>query len=192
MLNKNLLGIKIKFKRVINKLFRRNELLLVRLTELLSAGIIYNRMNQHANPINRFGSKCFSQNDEDGITLEVLRRIGLLRHGSFAEFGVDDGTESNTLILKSLNWTGFWVGGEDLSHLPSSSKGFIYIKDWITSGNIIELVEKGIKSLGIEELDLISLDLDGNDFYFVERILTSGCLPKVFIVEYNAKFPPSY
>ena len=173
-----------------NKIFRRNELLLIRLTELLATDLLYRMMNEHTNPINRYGSKCFSQNDEDGITLEILRRIGLLENGSFAEFGVDDGTENNTLVLKSLNWIGFWVGGEKLSHLPTSASGFTYIQDWITSENIIQLTKRGAESLGIQELDLISLDLDGNDYYFVERLLAGGFLPKVFIVEYNAKFPP--
>ena len=42
----------------------------------------------------------------------------------------------------------------------------------------------------MKELDLISVDLDGNDFYIVEKILNSGFFPKVFILEYNAKFPP--
>src|SRR6516225_11835412 len=67
---------------------------------------------QHGNPLNRFGKKCFSQSDEDGITLEILRRIGVLESGVFAEFGVGDGTENNTLILAALGWKGFWVSGE--------------------------------------------------------------------------------
>jgi hypothetical protein len=71
--------------------------------------------NSHPNPLNKFGAKCFSQNDEDGIILEILRRINLLgSEGVFAEFGVGDGTENNTLILASLGWTGFWMGGKIL------------------------------------------------------------------------------
>jgi hypothetical protein len=70
-----------------------------------------NRKNNHPNPLNRFGAKCFSQSDEDGITLEILKRIGSIEKGAFAEFGVADGTENNTLILLSLGWRGFWVGG---------------------------------------------------------------------------------
>ena len=36
----------------------------------------------------------------------------------------------------------------------------------------------------------MSLDLDGNDLYLVDAILHAGFKPKLFIVEYNAKFPP--
>ena len=39
----------------------------------------------HPNPINAFGKKCFSQTDEDGITIEILRRIACLDNGTFAE-----------------------------------------------------------------------------------------------------------
>jgi len=48
------------------------------------------------NPLNRFGAKYFSQTDEDGITLEIVRRIGI-RGGTFAELGVGDGLENNAL-----------------------------------------------------------------------------------------------
>lgn len=27
----------------------------------------------HPNPLNKFGRKCFSQTDEDGITMEIIR-----------------------------------------------------------------------------------------------------------------------
>jgi hypothetical protein len=69
----------------------------------------------HPNPLNGFGNKCFSQSDEDGITIEILKRIKCLDKGTFAEFGVGNGTENNTLILKALGWKGFWCGGEELA-----------------------------------------------------------------------------
>ena len=67
------------------------------------------------NPLNKFGRKCFSQTDQDGITLEILRRIGCLADGVFAEFGVGNGMENNSLILAALGWRGFWVGSEDIA-----------------------------------------------------------------------------
>ena len=35
---------------------------------------------------------------------------------------------------------------------------------------------------------MISLDLDGNDYYFIERIVQDRILPKLFCLEYNGKF----
>ena len=41
-----------------------------------------------------------------------------------------------------------------------------------------------------KNFDLISVDLDGNDYYIVKTILELKIFPSVFILEYNAKFPP--
>jgi hypothetical protein len=146
----------------------------------------------HPNPLNKFGKKCFSQTDEDGITLEILRRIKQTSDGVYAEFGVGDGTENNTLILAALGWKGFWVGGEKLMINVESAKRkkFVYLREWVTLENILDLTEKGCSEIESEEIDVISLDLDGNDIYFVEKLLEKGFKPKLFIVEYNGKFPP--
>ncbi len=143
----------------------------------------------HSNPLNKFGKKCFSQTDEDGITLEIIRRLGIEK-GVFAEFGVGNGLENNTLILAALGWRGFWVGGEELGFAYKQSNKFLYIKDWITLDNIVHQTTIGVNYLGNQDIDLISLDLDGNDVYLVQKLLDNNFNPKVFIVEYNAKFPP--
>jgi hypothetical protein len=142
------------------------------------------------NPLNRFGAKYFSQTDEDGITLEIVRRLGI-RAGTFAELGVGNGLENNTLILLANSWRGFWIGGEDLAfnHILNP-KRFAFFKAWVTLENIARLMKQGLDSIGTNELDVLSLDLDGNDFYIAREILKAGVLPKLFILEYNAKFPP--
>ena len=38
--------------------------------------------------------------------------------------------------------------------------------------------------------DLISLDIDGMDFYVAKALLEAGLRPSVFCVEYNATFGP--
>jgi len=146
--------------------------------------------NSHPNPLNKFGKKCFSQTDEDGLTLEIIKRLKIKGNGIFAEFGVGNGLENNTLILAALGWHGFWVGGEDLAIKIEPTKNFTYIKSWITLDNIIELAQSGLNHLGVDNVDVASLDLDGNDIHFVQKLLESGVTPKLFIVEYNGKFPP--
>lgn len=148
------------------------------------------RRAAHPNPLNRAGRKCFSATDEDGITLEILRRIGRLDDGVFAEFGVGDGTENNTLILAALGWKGFWIGGQDLAVDPGGNPRFAYQKAWITAENILELSRSCLRRIDAATVDVVSLDLDGNDIYLVEKLLTAGLRPKLFIVEYNGKFPP--
>jgi hypothetical protein len=146
--------------------------------------------NKHKNPLNKYGKKCFSQTDEDGITIEILRRIGCLENGYFAEFGPGDGMENNTLILKSLGWKGFWIGGENLTIKVKSNERFSFIREFISLKNIIELTLKGKEEINCDDLDVISFDLDGNDFFLVDELLKNNFKPKLFIVEYNGKFPP--
>ena len=124
--------------------------------------------------------------------MEILRRLGNLEDGVFAEFGVGDGMENNTLVLASLGWKGFWVGGEKLRFTVEERNParFFYLQEWITLDNITALAQRGLRAISANAVDVVSLDLDGNDIYFVERLLTDGIRPKLFIVEYNAKFPP--
>jgi hypothetical protein len=172
------------YKPIYNQLEEFRNLILFHQTKTLQSS--------HPNPLNKFGKKCFSQTDEDGITLEILKRIKQLDDGAYAEFGVGDGTENNTLILAALGWKGFWVGGEKLKIDIGKAchKRFAYLRDWITLENILDLTKKGCAEIDSVGLDVVSLDLDGNDIYFVEELLGNGFKPKLFIVEYNAKFPP--
>jgi len=153
------------------------------------AALTRKRQYEHPNQFVRYGKQCFSQSDEDGLTLEIIKRIGI-SDGIFAEFGVGDGTENNTLCLLSLNWKGFWSGGEDISFDVSKTNRVFFYKKWINKANICSLMNRGKSDLGVDDIDLISVDLDGNDLYLCEEVLKNGFRPSVFIVEYNAKFPP--
>lgn len=150
-------------------------------------------LQNHANPLVRCGRKVYSQNDEDGITFEILRRLGL-RNGVFAEFGVEKGLENNTLALAALGWSGFWIGGDDLAFdfNPRNAKevNFHYRKAWITKSNIVNLFRDELAEIRRSSCNLISIDLDGNDCHFVKELLESGIAPEVFIIEYNGKFIP--
>jgi len=141
------------------------------------------------NPLNGFGAKYFSQADEDGITLEIVRRIGI-GSGTFVELGVGSGIENNTLVLLASGWRGFWIGDEDLDFDHTlNPRRFEFLKSRVYLENIVPLIEQGCQDIGIDELDLLSLDLDGNDYYFTKELLKS-ISPKVLVVEYNARFPP--
>ena len=142
------------------------------------------------NPLNRFGAKYFSQTDEDGITLEIVRRLGI-KAGTFAELGVGNGLENNTLILLANGWRGFWIGGQDLDfNHKLNPQRFTFFKAWVSMENLAHLMQQGFQNIAKNELDVLSLDLDGNDYYFAQELQKTGVLPKLFILEYNAKFPP--
>ena len=127
-------------------------------------------VERHPNPLNKCGRKVFSQSDEDGITCEIVRRIGIER-GVFAEFGVGDGLENNTIFLASLGWKGFWVGAQSLAYKlsPQLSSGarrnFVFLQEYIYKENILAFALHGLESIAEDHADVASLDLDGNDYF---------------------------
>ncbi|MCA0034770.1 hypothetical protein [Mesorhizobium sp. B263B2A] len=143
-----------------------------------------------ANPLVRSGAKYFSQNDEDGILIEILRRIGL-EEGVALELGVGNGLENNSLILLMLGWKVAWIGNDELSFtLPDKCTNLRFSKKWITKENCVEVVSGSLASIDAQGADVISVDLDGNDIYILETLLEAGHRPEVYVVEYNGKFPP--
>ena len=132
------------------------------------------------NPLLRAGAKYFSQFDEDGILLEILRRLKI-EQGSFVEVGVGDGTENNTIVLLAHGWTGLWLGNQSLAWTPSG-KRLRFEKTTVTPENVGALV-------GDRPVDVLSLDVDGNDYWIVKSLL-ARTRPRILVLEYNAKFPP--
>jgi len=86
-------------------------------------------------------------------------------------------------------WSGVWIGATDLSvRIPASSRKLQFEHEWVTLDNCTEILRRGIQKIGAKIVNLISMDLDGNDLFFVKSILEQGFDPDVFIVEYNGKF----
>lgn len=142
--------------------------------------------------LERYGFKVYSQNDEDGIIQEIFSRIGTTSK-TFVEFGVEYGLENNTLTLLLKGWNGLWIEGNERYVLQISSKFHDPISTsrlrvehaFINRDNINDLI--GAYFTG--EIDFLSIDIDGNDIYIFESI--EVVRPRVVVVEYNAKFPPS-
>lgn len=132
-------------------------------------------IQQHPNPFIKFGRKCFSQTDEDGFTIEIIRRI-IPKNKVYLELGCGNGCENNTLVLETMGWEGQWIGNEDLP-----IKHYNYTKAFITKENVLDLINVNPS--------VLSVDLDGNDYHILKEILTKHS-PDIIITEYNAKFPP--
>jgi hypothetical protein len=59
------------------------------------------------------------------------------------------------------------------------------VSSYVTRGNINSLISGVVSESNI---DLLSVDIDGNDFHVLDAI---DCIqPRVIVVEYNAKFAP--
>ena len=143
-------------------------------------------------PLGSYGSKIYSQNDEDGIISEIFSRIGTTNN-TFVEFGIGNGLENNTIALLFDNWNGLWIDAstrsvedinKNLNKIIKSGKLKV-IESFITKNNINELISNNIDST---EIDLLSVDLDGNDYHVLNAITCIS--PRVIVIEYNAKFTP--
>jgi hypothetical protein len=138
------------------------------------------------------GFKVYSQADEDGIIEEIFRRIGIER-GYFIEIGCGDGRENNSHYVLLKGWRGIWVDG-DVNNtaairaaLPLDGR-LRLVEQMVTRDNVTTIpVAAG--SPGFGALDLLSVDVDGNDLAIAESAIEAWS-PKVVIGEYNAKFPP--
>jgi hypothetical protein len=139
-----------------------------------------------------FGGKIYSQNDEDGIIREIFNRIGTTNK-IFVEFGIGSGLENNTLALLFDDWQGLWIdaSSNSINNIRTHFSEIIrnetlrVVEAFITASNINDLISASVPQ---NEIDLLSVDIDGND-YHVLRAIT--CIrPRVLVIEYNAKFAP--
>lgn len=142
--------------------------------------------------LNRFERQVFSQYGEDGIIEEIFNRIGTTNR-YFIEFGVENGLECNSLFLIHKEWQGLWIEGNNL-YVEQISKTF---RKKISEGKLrvlnafitAESIEQLFHSAGVpKEPDLLSIDIDRNDFYIWDAI--KEFKPRVVIIEYNSIFPP--
>ncbi len=143
------------------------------------------------------GLSVHSQNDEDGLLLYAFARVGF-RTRVAVEIAAGDGIECNSANLllhhgftallfeadpdKRARGADFYAVHPATAYFPPR-----FVADWVTRDNVDDLVAKhlhpGVLAAG-GEVDLLSLDLDGNDYWVLERLT---CIrPRVVIVEFNA------
>lgn len=128
--------------------------------------------------------RLYSQNDEDGALLQILRCMGGHGKKEYFEFGSESGIEVNTRILRELyGWKGHLLdGGNENPEIPLH-------KEFFTPSNIVSLLEKYSVD---KELDVLSVDTDYDDFWTTREILLAGYRPRVIINEYNVNFGHSW
>src|SRR6185295_13081816 len=94
------------------------------------------------------------------------------------DIGAGDGYHlSNTAYFRQLNWAGLAIDADN--------KGSEWVlKAFITKENIAELLKWYI----LHGFDLLSIDIDGNDYWVLDEILTH-VKPKVICFEINSEIP---
>ena len=139
--------------------------------------------------------RVHSQTGEDGILLYIFTLINTTNR-TFVEICAGSGEQCNTANLAfNHGWLGLMLDGDQekiargrkiyRSHPDTRYWGPALVDAWITRDNVNDL----IRTAGIEgEIDLLSLDLDGNDYWILEAI--DVIQPRVIIAEYAHVWGP--
>ena len=134
--------------------------------------------------------KVYSQGGEDGILLYIFSQIGVTNR-CFVEFGIGDGRECNTANLSvNFGWQGLLLEcNEDLVTAAQ-----IYYREKLRSPDSVKIARCMVTTDNINqtladnemvgEIDLLSIDIDGNDYWIWQAITVVQ--PRVVVIEYNA------
>ncbi|HVZ25547.1 MAG TPA: hypothetical protein VG842_05820, partial [Sediminibacterium sp.] len=158
----------------------------------LERNLLHNPRYDAPDKLNKYEFQVYSQFGEDGIIREIFRRIGTTNR-YFVEFGVEDGSETNTTYLLYQGWKGLWMDGDEkfvrsiqVSCANAIAKGQLtVVHSFITAENIESLFDRA----GVpKEFDLLSIDIDRNDYHVWKAI--SHYRPRVVVIEYNSIYRP--
>lgn len=112
------------------------------------------------------GKDQYSQSGEGHILEYIFDQIPTAHNQTFVDIGGGDGFYlSNTRHLGNLGWSGKVLDKEN--------------GVYVTAENVNELIEG--------DVDLVSIDIDGNDFWVLNAILSDQS-PAVIIAEFNAAY----
>lgn len=133
--------------------------------------------------------RVFSEWGEDGILQYLLSRVSI-ENETFIEFGVEDYRESNTrFLLMNNGWRGLVMDGDPQNVERIRRRDLHRRHDltavcaFVTRDNINDLIRA---NLGSGDIGLLSVDVDGNDYWIWKAIDVVS--PRVVVVEYNSVF----
>lgn len=154
----------------------------------------YQEMLRDHAPLPAFDSvefRSYSQNGEDGILLYIFSLIGTTNKKA-VEICAGNGMECNAAnLIINHGWRGLLFDGSE-ENIAAGRNFYRRHKDtwvapptlasaWITRDNVNQLISSYSFS---GEIDLLSIDLDGNDYWIWKAI---ECVrPRVVVVEHNS------
>lgn len=157
---------------------------------LVARGLVWQLQQRSPLPgIQSAEFKVFSQFGDDGIIQYLIHVVPGLAD-TFVEFGVQDYSESNTrFLLANDNWRGLILdaGEAEIASVQARDDYWRYdltsVHAFIDRDNIDRLIgDAGFRG----EIGLMSVDIDGNDYWVWERI--EVVKPTIVIAEYNSLF----
>lgn len=142
----------------------------------------------------KFQKKGFSQGGEEGILDFLITTIGVQKKW-FVELGASNGiTGSNTRFLMLQNWNGICIEGNSkrFLSLKNNTKDFsnIFCCNKMVSLEYGYTINEILNDFPCpKDFDLLSIDIDGND-YWVWKSLTEYN-PSLVVIEYNPNWSES-
>lgn len=121
--------------------------------------------------------KVTSQFGEDGIIEKIFEIIGTTNK-KYLEFGATSEMNNTQNLHENHGFTGTLWGSEEHCDYNTIHNEFV----------TVENVGKLCENYSIDkELDFLSIDIDGNDWY-VWREISKYTKPRVVVIEYNGEF----
>lgn len=144
-----------------------------------------------------YKANVFSQNGEDGILQEILRRLGI-KKGYACEFGAWDGKHlSNTFKLVMEGFTAVYIESDKdryMDLLKTTSEfppgKIIPINAMVNQERKGTCLDNLLKNTGIpKDFDVLSIDVDSYDYQIWNTV--QDYKPKIVVVEINSGIAPN-
>lgn len=141
--------------------------------------------------LERYEYSWLSQNGEDGVIRHLFDQIGFVSRW-FVEFGFGAVQCNSLRLMMHEGFSGLLMDGssENVDFFNHTARkfgleGVKAVQAFITLENLQQLIRGNDVP---REIDLLSLDVDGNDYWFWEEL---SCIsPRVVCIEYNAGLGP--
>lgn len=153
---------------------------------------------QSGGPLNAYASNTYSQNGEDGVLAEIVKRLRLdaAEPNWCVEFGAWDGKHlSNTFALVERGWKAVYIEGDKdrYRELLKTAKEFpnvVPVNAYVARNSIDGTsLDNLLKKTGIPvDFDLLSIDIDSYDCDVWESL--QDYVPKIVVIEINSSVPP--
>lgn len=135
--------------------------------------------------------RLFSNLNEDGIILKLIASINA-RKGYFLDIGSNDCINSNCANLAfNFDWKGVFIDadprllriGRRMYHLFGKDREMKFASQFLSPENIDKLV---CQIISTTEIDLMSIDIDGNDYAIWKALETVQ--PKIVVIENKIEY----
>ena len=132
----------------------------------------------------KYNYNIHSQNGEDGILVECLRRLNITV-GHAVEIGGNDGWwMSNTALLIERGWSGAFIEADWSLYLKCQAN-WSHRKDVKCVCSRVD--GHNVNAFVTDECDVLSIDTDGADYEIFKGLKAK---PKIVIVEIDSSIPP--